>query len=138
MGINELGNRVPLSTFVVVVVVLAAIVYNTRLLIRSSFVKNIRRTCFSKARAYGTISFEGGIPARTFVSWLLSGMALESYGAIDLCHSTYTVNLRRAVGGVLDPELLHTTFKIVRGLLISPPSLGLDSVIFVFFPHRKG
>ena len=47
-------------------------------------------------------------------------MALESCGAIDLRHSTYTVNLRRAVGGVLDPELLHPTFKIVRSLLIGP------------------
>ena len=124
MQINELEPRVPLSTFVIVAVVFAAIAYGIRLLIRNSFVKNIRRTCFSKARAYGSISPGSGIPARVFVSWLLTWL----WNRTALSILVVALILPICVGPLVVVWIripFDVSFKVVLTALIGPPSIAL-------------
>jgi hypothetical protein len=127
MQINELENRVPLSTFVIVGVVLAAIAYGTRLLIRNSFVTSIRPTCLRMARAYGNISPGSEMPARVFVLWLLTWL----WNRTALSIFVIALTLRICVAPLLVFWIrspLDVSFKIVLTLLIGPPSLALTWV----------
>lgn len=124
MQITELENRVPLSTFVVVAIVLAAIAYGARLLIRNSFVKRIRRTCFRKARAYGSISPGSDIPARVFVSWLLTWLWNRTALSILVIVLTLPICIAPLVV-VCIRSPFDVSFKVVLTLLIGAPSLAL-------------
>lgn len=105
MQINELENRIPLSTFVIVCVVLAAIAYSTRLLVRNSFVKSIRRTSFRKGSSVRR-HFAWKRETRAYLRVMASDVALASYSAIHPRHRSHVAHLRRAVGSILDPEPL--------------------------------
>ena len=124
MQISELETRVPLSTFVVVAVILAAIAYGARLLIRNSLVQRMRRTSFAKARAYGHIPPGSRIPTRVFVSWLLTWLwkrtalsALAVALILPICAVPLVMLWLRVP--------LDVSFKVVLTLLVGPPGVAL-------------
>jgi len=76
--------------------------------------------------------------ARACLRVMAPDMALEPYSAIDLRHSAYLANLRRAVGGILDLQPIgrqlqdraHATYRSAQ------PCSHLG--VFDIFLHRRG
>ncbi|OCL04027.1 hypothetical protein AOQ84DRAFT_442330 [Glonium stellatum] len=88
MQIQELQNPVPLSSFVVAAVVVAALSYSVRLIIRSSLVITTKRRVFDKARAYSNLPPGSRIPTRAFLSWAIHAsrpFILRSVFFLALC-----------------------------------------------------
>lgn len=74
MQIHELESGTPLSSFIIVAVLLALFAYGVRLLVRSTIVLKLHSVCMSAVRKHAGLRPGKAVPTSAFVTWVWSKM----------------------------------------------------------------